>query len=237
MICSKDDSGDCCGKCFNPVVIMATHERVKVTTMNVKQLLSMNLKVVLVCSKPDEAEEFKNLGVTVIIYPNKPLGAKWQAGVNVAGKMNADPFIILGSDDFISNEYLKIAYQKLSEGYHFIGLTSWYTWDDQELIRCEYINRNTDFPIGSGRFYSAECIRAIRGKVFDSSVDKHLDDRGFFQVNNNNLKVYLHRDPEILAYKGKWPVMNSPQAYKRSMNIKTKTERNRKEINRFLCVE
>ena len=115
MKCSKDDSADCCGLCdYTPVVVIATHERKELTTKNINELLLMTPKpkIVIVCSSQDELEYYKELGVNVVHYPNRPLGAKWQAGVNVAAKLGANPLIILGSDDFINNDYLKFALQK-----------------------------------------------------------------------------------------------------------------------------
>lgn len=226
MKCSKDDSADCCGLCdYTPVVVIATHERKELTTKNINELLLMTPKpkIVIVCSSQDELEYYKELGVNVVHYPNRPLGAKWQSGVNAAAKLGANPLIILGSDDFINNDYLKFALQKLNEGFDFIGLTHWMMDDviGREKYHCQYTNLNVDFPIGSGRVYSKSILEGIRWKVFNSSLDKHLDDQGFKNVKNRNAKIFLHRSPEVLAIKtGK--EMNTVEAYKRSRNITCK---------------
>lgn len=218
MICGKDDSGQCCGNCFNPVVLIATHEREEITTKNIKSLEG-KCRIILVCSTKLELEYYKKLGVTVILEPNKPLGRKWQCGVNVSVNMEPNPLIILGSDDFITDDYWNVLKTKIAEGYEFIGTTSWYNYDYHRLYICKYTNRNEDFPIGSGKAYSLKGLKKIRWKVFDTEAERKLDDRGTLQARAQNLKTYIHKEPSILAVKGKWPVMNKTEDYLRSRNI------------------
>lgn len=221
MICGKDDSGNCCGKCFMPVVLMATHQRVEITSKNIELLLKQDVRIVLVVSLNTELEYYKKYPITVVLKENRPLGSKWQHGVMVAHKLQPNPLIILGSDDILHPDYLpKI--EKLLEKYDFIGLTSWFTYDhrDGRLFKCNYTNRNKDFPIGSGKAFSLNLLNAMRWKVFDSTADRRLDDMSFRMANNHCANMHLIDEPLVLAYKGNWPVMNEVRAYLKSPNIK-----------------
>ena len=221
MTCSKDDISTCCGLCdYNPVVVIATHERKEITTRNINSLKRQSFipKIVVVCTNTDELEYYKGLKVTVIHSPNRPLGNKWQNGVNAAIKMEADPLIILGSDDILINGYIKMVLDKMREGYDFVGMTHWYTYDLRDTYHCQYTNSNVDFPIGSGRAYSKKALLEIR-KIFDTDAERKLDDVGFRRVCEYNMKSHLFRDPYILAVKGNWEQMNPISGYLHSRNI------------------
>ena len=82
------------------------------------------VKIVLTVSTHSEEDYFKRLnidGVYVFNTPNKPLGLKWQSGVEQAKKIKANPLIILGSDDQLGTSFVKNACH-LIEKYEFIGL-------------------------------------------------------------------------------------------------------------------
>lgn len=225
MKCEKDDLGTCCGLChFNPIVVIATHARKEITTANIRSLNRQSFvpKIVVVCSTKEELEYYKTLGVTVILEPNTPLGRKWQCGANVAFNMNADPMIILGSDDILHYDYVKYCLQKLNEGFEFVGSTSWYNYDTKtnRSMRCSYQGVNIDFPIGSGKAYSKGFLSKIRARIFDPKLDRRLDDLGHQQLHRHHSKIHLIREPMILAIKGKWSMLNPTRKYLISPNIK-----------------
>jgi hypothetical protein len=237
MNCGIDDSGDCCGKCdYNPIVLIATHERKEITTKNIELLKRQTRvpKIVLVVSNNDEIEYYKELGVTVIHHRNIPLGAKWQAGVNAAAKMNPDPLIILGSDDLLINNYVDMVLDKINEGYDFIGSDAWFTLNVNTgaVYQNSYTNRNQNRPIGSGKAMTLKFLNAINWKVFDASAMKGLDDRSFIQANNIKAKTFIIKTPEILAVKGKWATMNPAEAYLKSPNINVK-KADKSILNKF----
>jgi hypothetical protein len=204
-------------------VVIATHGRVEITTTNIKNLLLQKPKpsIVVMCSEQAELEYYKSFDVTVALEPNRPLGRKWQVGVNIARKMNPDALVILGSDDLLHDYYLRTALSKINQGYEFVGTTHWYNYDVKrnEVMHCNYVGMNKDFPIGSGKVYSKKVLDSIGWKLFDTNADRKLDDRGHKQMTLSHAKMFLIQEPMILAVKGKWPVMNSSDAYKQSRNI------------------
>lgn len=236
MICTKDDSGTPCKDClcmFNPVVLIATHQRIEITTININLLKQQSPKIIIVCSLSKEFEHYKTLGVNVILEANRPLGKKWQAGVNLANKMNANPLIILGSDDLLSTDYISTVLTKIKQGIDFIGSNAWYSLDKKinRLYSSRYINRNESFPIGSGRTYSKAILDKIRWKLFDTSAERRLDDLGYNLINSQGAKIHLIKEPLVLAIKSGVNEMNNIEAYLRSPNIKSEFIQDQSVLN------
>lgn len=226
MICANDDAGTCCGKCFNPIVLIATHERKFITTKNIELLKKQTVvpKIALVVSNTDEIEFYKQFDVSVIHHPNLPLGAKWQAGVNAVSKMLPNPLVILGSDDILIYNYIETVLHKMKQGFDFIGTDAWYTYnvESNRIYENKYINRNENRPIGSGKAMSLSLLNKMHWKVFDASARNGLDDRSYIQALSVKANTYIIKTPEILAIKGKWVTMNPAEAYLKSPNINVK---------------
>lgn len=188
----------------NPYVLIATHRRVEITKKNIQCCLDCGVSVVVVCSDEEEMREFNRDRVHVILAPNSPLGAKWQIGVNSI-RGYADLLIITGSDDILSPEFFTRANELLNEGYHFIGLKSWYVYDLKSIYKFDY---TAPLPLGGGRVYSRELLEKINYNVFDTKKDRHLDDLGWHNAYSSGMKHILLNEPLILSVKGDWPVMN-----------------------------
>jgi hypothetical protein len=192
----------------NPWVLIATHKRLSITKKNIECLLKSDVYVILVVTDPDEERLFRQLfplGVTIIQTANYPLGNKWQAGVEVARRCKADPLIINGSDDILSPKFFSRVSELLAEGYHFIGLKSWYVYDLKSVYLFDYM---APLPLGGGRAYSKELLEKMNYEVFDTRKEKHLDDLGWHKAFNSEMKQVILKEPLILSVKGDWPVMN-----------------------------
>lgn len=199
---------------MKPVVLIATHNRVEITKRNVESLLKQSIKpkVLLILSELSEQSiyysYFNSNDVWIKIAPNKPLGNKWQYGVDSV----CDPLIITGSDDILGHGFIENACRLIQQGNHFIGLRQWWQHHEGRAYLCKYMARN-NWPLGGGRVYSAEMLKAISYKVFDTKADKHLDDYGWKRVQQSRLKHLVLDNPQkeglsIHAIKGDWPMMN-----------------------------
>lgn len=203
---------------MNPVVLIATHARIEITSKNIETLLrqSVKPKIVLVITDRHEYEKYKSMdyqNIFIEFENNKPLGNKWQAGVHQARQMNANPLIITGSDDILGDGFIENACRLVKEGNHFIGIRRWWQHKDGRAFYCQYRAANSQ-PIGGARCYSAEMVEAINYQVFDPTKDKHLDDLGWLNARKSGLKCLVLEEPEkeglsIHAIKGNWPVMNN----------------------------
>lgn len=184
----------------NPVVVICTHERLGITSINIESLLGQ-CQIVLVVSTYVEAEYYSKYDIKIIIYPNNPLGAKWDRGVMEARKIQPNPLIILGSDDILEPGTVKRYCQDIQK-YDFIGLKKWWIHSRGKAYLCEYL---ADMPLGGGRAYSYSLLSRMNWRIFNPNINKHLDDQGWNNISGRKLLIY---DPLIHAIKGNWPVLN-----------------------------
>lgn len=202
---------------MNPIVLIATHARIEITSKNITSLLNQSVKpkIVLVITDRHEYEKYKSIdyqNIFIEFENNKPLGNKWQAGVHQARQLNANPLIITGSDDILGPSFIENACRLVNEGNHFIGIRRWWQHKDGRAFYCQYRAKHGQ-PIGGARAYSSEMLKVINYRIFDTTVDKHLDDYGWDNARLSKLKCLVLEDPEeeglsIHAIKGNWAVMN-----------------------------
>lgn len=199
---------------MNPVVLIATHKRLQITSQNLDSLLAQTVKpeIILVVSEREELSYYraKYPEVHVIIARNEPLGDKWQTGVVFASTLKPNPLIITGSDDILGNTFVENACRLVEEGNHFVGLQRCWFHNQDKAYLCDYMALQ---PLGSGRVYSAVMLEKLEYKLFDISRGRHLDDAPWNRARGSTLKVSLIHDVEkegleIHAIKGDWPVMN-----------------------------
>jgi choline kinase len=211
----------------NPVVLIATHKRVKVTCINIDSLLkqSLNPIICVVCSDKEECVHFnnvyeRNLDVHIVYHENMPLGRKWQHGVNHCRQyLSADPLIITGSDDILGPDFVKKACEKVKEGYDFIGLREWFVIHDKFRYKLEY---KPEMPLGAGRVYSKKLLDLLGWRIFDTTKSKLLDDLGWHRASKAKKHIVDDIEAEgmtIESIKGDWPMLNPFEKMIRHKNI------------------
>ncbi len=193
----------------NPCVIIATHDRLKITTVNIKQLISQGVAVILVVTDSNESDYYNQFDVHLVQHSNNPLGAKWQAGIDYAVKLNYTHYVITGSDDLLSLGF----FDRYCTDIPFTGFKRWYIWHKDKL---HLLNYKPLQPLGGGRVYTRWAIERLNYQVWNTSKDRFLDDYAF---NTSNWAWDIHREPEILAVKGDWPVMNKVDLSHRNVNL------------------
>lgn len=199
---------------MNPIVLIATHDRMEITSKNLNSLMmqSVQPKIILGVSDEKEGEYYLKRYPGIFIYreENKPLGKKWQTGVNLARHHLPDPLIICGSDDILGIDFIENACKLVKSGYDFVGLSRWYVYHLGMLYAYDY---NASVPLGGGRCYSSKMLNHINFNLFDTRLDMHLDDYGWRNVNSTPLPRKIVRDVKneglnIVSIKGEWTMMN-----------------------------
>ena len=194
---------------INPCVIIATHERLSITTTNIKLLLDQGVKIVLVVSDTREKEYYENFDIHVVLHANHPLGAKWQFGVDKARQFDPSHIVITGSDDLLS----KYFFERYCNEWDLVGFKSWYIWNKEKLHLLDYITKQ---PLGGGRVYSKFSLEYLDYKLFDITKNKWLDDYAWEKVS---FAWRMQHNPEILAVKGNWPCMNPVDLKHRNVKL------------------
>lgn len=189
-------------------VILPTHERLPITTVNIRLLLAQGFEVVVVVSSPEELLYYSTPNVYVIMAPNSPLGRKFQAGVDFARHLNPDAIVILGSDDLLHKDFYTIftctGFCNDQPVKQVIGFKEWYVWSGAHLYHFEYLASQT---LGGGRIYPRAILEALDWKLFDPTRNRLLDDYAYDKIKNNYGQRVID-EPYILAIKGGWAVMN-----------------------------
>lgn len=205
----------------NPVVLIATHVRTQITSRTIEQLQRQSVipHIILVCSLYQEYEYYSEKfdGVTVMISPNQPLGAKWSFGAKYAKHFNADPLIILGSDDLLGRDFIKNMCAQMDRGFDFIGVNRWWLINERDgkAYLMEYAKK--DFPLGGARAYSARLLKKLDYVVFDSKKNRHLDEFGYYAAKASGFPYTIIQSADehglnIISIKGDWQTMNSADA-------------------------
>jgi hypothetical protein len=195
---------------INPCVVIATHDRLQITTVNIKQLISQGVKVVLVVTDINERKHYDNYDVHIVMAPNNPLGAKWQAGVDFASTLDPSHIVITGSDDLLSVGF----FHHFCRDSAFTGFNHWYIWNQNKLHLLKYLPQQ---PLGGGRVYSKHALEMLKYKLFDVTKNKLLDDRAWIATTKSEWNIVAY--PEILAIKGNWPVMNKVDLNHRNVKL------------------
>lgn len=175
---------------------------------------------------------------------NFPVGAKWQACVDLANDLELDfeLLCILGSDDIIAAKGFDYVVQrhehniKLREvsGFNSIPAiyctNSWHIYNLCEgdfyynsLFKCNYKLDATRQPLGAARFYAKSYLEEIDNFLFDCSLNKNLDNWGYENLVSRGKEVALFSDNEVPVMSIKIKLeMNSFGGILGSDNIETK---------------
>jgi hypothetical protein len=220
----------------NPIVVMCTHNRIGITSYNLISILSQSVKpkVVLVVSTIQERIHFEKTfpEVIVLIHGNTPLGAKWQFGAQHAYSLQADPLIILGSDDILGEKYIEICSELTAEKHDFIGLYSWYVHYKGKAFLCKYLAKQ---PLGGGRSYSLRLLNRLGGRLFNPKLNRHLDDHAIIKCREFFIPCHTDSRLVVHAIKGDWACMNPFNLKHR--NIQVISEYKTSDFFQDLCVD
>lgn len=192
-------------------VLICTHERIKITSLNIESLLG-KCNIILVVSTTDEAEYYSKYPIKIITHPNVPLGAKWQKGVEEAHKLN-DHLVILGSDDILDPTCLE-RYEQLIKTNNFIGLSRWWQHYEGKAYLCDYLSHQ---PLGGGRCYSRRLLDRCGWGLFHHKLSRRLDGHGWRAAKGGGSLIL--REPLIHAVKGEWPVINKFNPHHRNVRL------------------
>lgn len=108
-------------------------------------------------------------------YPNQPLSLKWNAAVMTLKQLDFDAVILLGSDDYIDEAFLKFAQENIKD-YDMIGFTDAYYEKDGEFYYWSgYDNHREGEPVGAGKIYSRKFLERIGFNLYPKSATVGLD--------------------------------------------------------------
>lgn len=204
------------------ICVMAAHRREGITLETVKMLKNQSHppKVLIVGDSNCERVVAKKAGCLYIEHSNRPLGKKWQVGVNHAKTLNPDAVMICGSDSWLSPRWVETAIPHLIDGCDLVGINMFhackiYPKQKVRIIRRSYQNNRVGIPMGSGRIFSKDILNKSNWNIFPVHKNIGMDFFSFQEVKKHKgrIKIVNSDDMKILTIKSTWTSINSWQTY------------------------
>jgi hypothetical protein len=201
------------------VVCIASHERHQPLSIVLAALPAHWHAVVVLSLHEDPEPLLQRPNTHVYLFPNDPLGAKWQHAVDMGMCLQPDLLLITGSDDVL--EVDPVLLEASMQHYDMAGLRSFTAYDGTQYYRCAY-KAHVRMPIGGGRVYRGDLLKRMRGQLFDRSKNKHLDEFGWHNAVRHGARTLVADEIPglaVIAMKGPWPCKNPMDKYLRGKNL------------------
>lgn len=142
------------------------HQIANIFSIGIKRFINdapsgIECDVLAVCSTKEAVEICKTHEFKYIESENKPLGKKWNKGLNYAiNKLKFDYVLIMGDDDLISSEAWDYYKPYLDANIDYFGFNSIYFYDtfSKNCLNFQYKEKYEHKLIGCGRMISRKSI-------------------------------------------------------------------------------
>ncbi len=122
-------------------------------------------------------EDCEKRGVLYTDHINKPLGLKWNHGIKLFQDTDVTHIMILGSDDFVSDDFIEFS-MEFAEDKDFTGCLDMYMYGahpKRRGWRQLFYFRYPGLLVGPGRVYSRRIIDGMNWKPWGSNRNSGLD--------------------------------------------------------------
>lgn len=143
--------------------------------MNIKN--RYGIEVVAVGSDDEYRDECAAREIIYTDFENKPLGAKWNHGLKVCQNLDTTHMMILGSDDFVSDEFIEYELE-FGKDIDFGGCKDLYMLGANPRRRGYnqfYYFRYKGYLVGPGRIFSRRILDLLGWQGWDNSRNAGLD--------------------------------------------------------------
>tara|TARA_B100001248_G_C27395864_1_gene465501 strand:- start:2835 stop:3701 length:867 start_codon:yes stop_codon:yes gene_type:complete len=200
----------------NVVCLIGIWERLELVKINIDLLKkqTMPCKILLIVSSQKDKQFAIQNKVDWIYTDNKPLGRKWQIGLDECKKYNPNAVLINGSDDLLSTNWVKTCYHYIhNKQFDIVGKSNWYLLDLIEKKPYKLMYKNANILLGAGRMISRNILDQINWNLFPLNLNRGLDNHCNKIFNKNYAKRLVISSPKIfvISLKGKYDTLNSVQ--------------------------
>lgn len=198
----------------NVVCLIGIWERLELVQINIDLLKkqTMRCKILLIVSSQKDKQFAIQNKVDWIYTENKPLGRKWQIGLDECKKYNPNAILINGSDDLLSTNWVKTCYHYIhKKKYDIVGKSNWYLLDLIAKSPYKLMYRNANILLGAGRMISRNILDEINWNLFPLNQNRGLDTYCNIIFNKNYAKRLVISSPKIfvISLKGKYDTLNT----------------------------
>lgn len=165
------------------VCLMPIHGRLPITIETV-QLLKRQTKpfyhIVLIGSDLDDEQILMHIDpdVDYVHYPNNPLSAKIQFGLDYVRTLDPDAVLLTGSDSWLCPKWNAVMSRMIANGFHVVGQSCLHVCyiaphEAPKVLLSSYKTRPD--PIGAGRVISRYALDALDWQLYPPGMNKGLD--------------------------------------------------------------
>jgi len=173
------------------------------TVLRLKQQDHPPEHIILVGNSKSEKNLAEVTGSIFVSHPNKPLGAKWQAGIGKARELEPDAVLIMGSDDWLSNNWCGRMMEEIKRGSDLVGVKRLFVLEfglNLRRLAClnGYLSERKNEPMGVGRVFSRKILESIHWQLFPAR-NWTLDGATYIRTIENDGKVAILDDQALIA--------------------------------------
>lgn len=119
----------------------------------------------------------EDCGFMYVERPNEPLGAKWNAALDLLRTREVAGVCVFGSDDLANAAYVEALRAAIAAGCGLAGLTSLYFLDGPRgrLLHWRGYPADAGRTVGAGRFIHARILDALDWKLWPDAYNRGLD--------------------------------------------------------------
>lgn len=144
-----------------------------------KMDITSDLILLAVGSEGEKSESLSTkYGWNYVEAPNVPLGNKWNVGMEAIGKLGVEAVLIVGSDDLIEYQLVRLLADKTFGGEGYVGLQDIYFTDSvsgQTGYFPGHGERRGYDPIGAGRIFSQRALEQCKWRPWPDRLMNGLD--------------------------------------------------------------
>jgi len=207
------------------VVTSVGRERMVLETLRFLKKQTYPIDLLLISDNPRDASIAKQVKCNFLRYKNKPVGEKWQAGVNyVRKKFLPDAVIVCASDCWLTSNWCEIAIEYIKEGYDMVGKRLYHNCRLLPKRKINFVTRQGYHIVGSGRLYSKSILDKIDWRLFPEHRNGGLDGSCEAKILKSKAK-FKHLDDildmHIAGIVSTWPTITPWKTASGSKNVKT----------------
>lgn len=156
------------------VVITAAYKRRQLTELFYQSLYNQGLDIYCAVSNDEDEELARKYCKGVVRCENNPISDKFNKACELLRDVNFKYAMVLGSDDFLSDNFIIEFSPQLDGDYIAFNDIYFYRTDDKKQ---SYFNYGCVIktPIGAGRTFSKKLIERYNYNLWDSGLNKSLD--------------------------------------------------------------
>lgn len=147
---------------------------------------------VMIYSTDEDGEFLKSQSIKYTgQFDNAPLSFKWNAGVMSLKQLDFDAVILLGSDDYIDEKFVKFVSDNIYK-YEMIAFKDLYFKQDSSIYYWSgYSGTRQGEPAGAGKVYTKEFLNRINWNLFNEARNRGLDGVSWRRCKAINVNVLV----------------------------------------------